>query len=276
MNTQLKDINGTKINTIEWETKNPKGVILIVHGYAEHCARYEHVAHFFNQNGYTVRSFDFSGHGKSEGTKAFISNFDIYVAELEEQAKSMVNDYPNIPGFILGHSMGGVVTGIAAARHQLSGINNIIFSNPGLDIVSNQPAILVKLIRILAPIVPKLKTTKLSSEFISRDAEERKKYDNDPLNYREGTRPGFANEFDKAGQWLRENAHQIDQNVYLNYSLSDKVVYPKASEYFYEQISSKDKSKTHYEGLYHELLNEPEKQEVMNNMLKWCNDHLSK
>jgi alpha-beta hydrolase superfamily lysophospholipase len=274
MKTSDIEINGNQIHLIDWDIEKPSAILLIVHGYAEHCFRYDHVAKFFNTHSFHVRSFDFYGHGKSEGLEGYVSDFDVYVSELEEITARTKADFPEIPIFILGHSMGGVVTGIAAAKKRLSGIDKIIFSNPGLDITSNQPAILVALIRLLAPIVPKLKTTKLDSEFISRDPIVREKYDTDPLNYRKGARPGFANEFDKAGQWLREHAEKIDQHVYLNYSLTDKVVNPKASEIFYDQISSEDKTKSQYEGLYHELLNEPEKEEVMENILKWCQERL--
>ena len=274
MQTSVNEINGRQIHFIEWAINDPKAMILIVHGYAEHSLRYAHVAKFFNQNGYSVQSFDFTGHGKSEGLPAYIKDFDTYINELEFAIKKLQTDYQGKPIFILAHSMGGTVAGIAAAKQKIGGVNNLILSNPGLDIVSNQPSILVSLIKILASLAPKMKTTKLSSEFISRDAHERDKYDNDPLNYREGARPGFANEFDKAGDWLRNNADKVTQNIYLNYSLTDKVVNPKASETFYEKVSSQDKTKTEYTGLYHELLNEPEKETVMKNMLEWCEKRL--
>jgi alpha-beta hydrolase superfamily lysophospholipase len=274
MKTSIIDINETSIHLIDWGIEKPSAVLLIVHGYAEHSLRYDHVAKYFNSHSFHARSFDFYGHGKSGGVRAFVEDFETYVAELEAVTELTKTQFPNIPIFILAHSMGGTVTGIAAAKKRLNGLDKIIFSNPGLDITSNQPAILVKLIRLLAPIVPKLKTTKLSSEFISRDPIEREKYDNDPLNYREGTRPGFAHQFDKASSWLRENASKIDQDFYLNYALSDKVVYPEASVAFFEAISSADKTKTHYEGLYHELLNEPEKEEVLENILVWCKNRM--
>lgn len=265
-----------KIHFIDWFIPDPKAVILIVHGYAEHSARYSHVADFFNKNGFSVQAFDFTGHGKSEGLRGYISDFNIYVNELEFATNKLAEDFPSTPIFVLSHSMGGTVAGIAAAKNKMGGVKNLILSNPGLDIVTLQPAILVSIVRLLAPIAPKMKTSKLSSEFISKDPKEREKYDTDPLNYRQGARPGFANEFDKAGAWLRNNADKITQNIYLNYSLTDKVVNPKASEVFFEKLSSHDKSKTEYPGLYHELLNEPEKEVVMSNMLTWCIERINK
>lgn len=274
MKTSKIDIQGTSIHIVDWAIEKPQALLLIVHGYAEHCSRYDHVAKFFNGHSFQVRAFDFYGHGKSGGERAYVESFETYVSELQEVTALTKSQFPDIPIFVLAHSMGGTVAGIAAAKRRLNGVDKLIFSNPGLDIVSNQPALLIGLIRLFAKVVPKFKTSKLSSEFISRDANERKKYDNDPLNYRQGTKPGFANEFDKASSWLRENAAKIDQKIYLNYSLSDKVVYPQASEAFFEAVSSKDKTKTQYEGLYHELLNEPEKQEVMDNILAWCKERM--
>ncbi len=270
MRTFINSSQGHKIHNIEWECKDAKAVLFITHGYAEHSLRYDHVASFFNRNNYIVRSLDFTGHGQSEGLKGYIGNFETYLEDLETGLKRSLNDYPGLPHFVLAHSMGGTVAAMAAAKKKLAGIKYLILSNPGLDIVSNQPKILVWLIRRLAVIFPKMQTTKLSNEFISRDPNIRAKYDDDPLNYRGGARPGFANEFDKAGAWVRSNAHLIEQELYLNYSMSDKVVFPKASEDFYEALSSKNKTKTEYPGLYHELLNEPEKEEVMKNILEWC------
>ncbi len=274
MNSTNKLINGIATHIIDWNIENPKAAILIVHGYAEHAGRYDHVAKFFNENKIAVRSFDLRGHGLSKGERANVDNFEYFIDDLATITQSFRSDYDNVPLFVLGHSMGGLILSIAAAKNKIANIENIILSNPAFDISSNQPKILVAIIRFLAKILPNIQTVKLDSKFISRDKEVRDKYDHDPLVYRGGSKPKMINEFDNAGKWIRENASQIKQNLYLNYSKSDKVVYPFASEDFFKNISSSDKKLTEYPGLYHELLNEPEKLEVMNNVLDWINSKM--
>ena len=192
MKNSLITINNVAINHIDWPISSPKASLIIVHGYAEHAARYDHVARFFNEHGFTVRSYDLKGHGKSEGLAAYIDDFQEYVNNLETIVNDFHNENSGIPHFVLGHSMGGLIVSIAAAKKKLDQGDKIILSNAGFDIESNQPKILVMLIRFLAKILPKIQTVKLDSEFISRDQTERKKYDNDPLNYRGGSKPGWG------------------------------------------------------------------------------------
>lgn len=275
MEYKIEKINGNDIYTVNWKINNPKAAILIVHGFAEHSGRYEHVAKFFNDHSFQVYSYDLLGHGKSSGIRAFVKDFTEYNDELEAIVKTFKSANPKLPLFILGHSMGGLIVGMNAVKGKLQDINNIILSNPALDIDSNQPKILVGIVRLLAKIVPKMPTVKLDSKFISRDEQVRKSYDTDPLNYRGGSRPGMVNQFDQAGKWLAENADQFRQNLYLNYSKTDKVVFPEGSEKFFAKVGSADKKIDEYSGLYHEILNEPEKLQVLENMLSWCEQRIA-
>ena len=274
METKIQKINGNDIHTINWKINNPKAAILIVHGFAEHSGRYEHFAQFFNDSLYQVYSYDLLGHGKSSGLRAFVKSFDEYNDELEIIIEQFKSENQGLPLFILGHSMGGLIVGINAAQKRLHGINNVILSNPAMDIDSNQPKILVMLVRLLSKFTPKMPTVKLDSKFISRVEAVRISYDTDPLNYRGGSRPGMVNEFDKAGKWLAKNSKKFTQNLFLNYSKADKVVYPQGSEKFFDSVSSADKEIVEYPGLYHEILNEPEKLQVMQNMISWCDQRL--
>ena len=274
MKKSLITVNNVAINHIDWPISNPKASLIIVHGYAEHAARYDHVAQFFNDQGFSVRSYDLKGHGKSDGLTAYIDDFQEYVNNFEAIAKNFHKECSGVPHFVLGHSMGGLVVSIAAAQKKLDQDNKILLSNAGFDIVSNQPKALVLLIRLFAKLLPKIKTVKLDSEFISRDEKERKKYDNDPLNYRGGSKPGWVNQFDRAGGWMRNNAKLFTHPVMINYSPTDTVVHAQASEDFYNNIGSVDKTLEVYDGLYHELLNEIEKAEVMQKMLEWCQSQM--
>jgi alpha-beta hydrolase superfamily lysophospholipase len=257
-----------------WDTPDPKAAVLILHGFADHAKRYEHLAQFFVKNNFGVMSYDMRGHGESEGTRAYVKHFQSYIDDLQTVLTDFEREYDEIPRFLFGHSMGGLVAAYASAKNKLNEIDYVILSNPALDIESNQPKFLVWLIQFLSKIAPKTKTIKLDSKTISRDPKVVKAYEEDPLVYRKGTKPGMINQFNNAGRWMRNNAHKFAHPLLLLYSLSDTTVVPKASELFYEKVNSTDKEKVHFEGLYHELINEPEKDQVMETLIKWCDSRI--
>ena len=96
----------------------PKAVVVIVHGYAEHSSRYIHVAEHLIRHGYAVYAFDLRGHGRSEGTRAFVRSFDDYLADLACFLTRVNKREPGKPIFLLGHSMGGTIVTLFAATRQ--------------------------------------------------------------------------------------------------------------------------------------------------------------
>ncbi len=90
-----------------WTCKEAKGIVLITHGVAEHSGRYAHVAQSLVDAGYTVVGFDLRGHGKSSGKRNYINSFQDYLNDLQDVMDRTTKNYPKLPLFLFGHSMGG-------------------------------------------------------------------------------------------------------------------------------------------------------------------------
>jgi alpha-beta hydrolase superfamily lysophospholipase len=266
----------------------PKAVMVIVHGYAEHCGRYDYVGRWLAQRGVAVEAFDLRGHGKSPGPRAVVRSFDEYFADLEAELAEVERRHRGVPLFLLGHSMGGgivahyvirmsskregVPDGAAMPRpHDFAGI---LLSGAGIRGRRTLPKPVLWLVRLIGRFFPKVRLTKLNAGDVSRDPDVVALYDSDPLNYRKGMPAGTLLAMIKAG--LETNAHldRFALPLFAFHGSEDVLTDPEGSRQLYEQAVSTDKTLKIYEGFYHEVLNEPEKDEVLADILTWVNAHV--
>ncbi len=262
---------GKKLFKQKWKPEQQhQASLIIVHGYAEHSSRYAHVADFFNQHGISVHSFDLRGHGKSDGPPAFVNSFEEYYEDLDEFWADEGFDRSDKPVFLLGHSMGGLIVAnyCVTRKPKLAGV---LLSAAALKISDDVSPLLQKVSGFVAAIAPKLPTIKLDSKAVSRDADVVEKYENDPLNYRGGTKARMGSEIVNATKFIQSNMHKFDLPVMIMHGTDDRLTDPLGSQQLHQRSSSKDKSLKLWKGLYHEILNEPEQKEVMQMMLDWIN-----
>jgi len=255
--------------TYTWKATNPMANLLIVHGGFEHAGRYQDVASFFANKGYNVFAYDHRYHGQSSGEMGYFESFQHLIDDLNV-TKEWAFKNSNLPNFILSHSLGGLVTFLNTIE-QKGGpkIEGYVYSAPGLIIDPNLSPILQKLSGILGRLVPKLATISLDSNFVSRDQAVRDKYNEDPLNYRGKIKAKTGFEVLKFTKKAQQSLADLIEPFIVLQGTEDKLIDPRASKYLYEQASSKDKTLKQYPGLYHEILNEPERHEVMDDMLEW-------
>ena len=265
-------INGVEINTVSNELDNPKASVLMLHGYAEHIMRYQHLIHKFTENKFRIMGFDFRGHGKSGGKRAYINSFDEYVEDLHQIVQQFFKEGES--NFIYAHSMGGCVLVRYLEKYDNSLFTGVITTGAAMKPDDSIPKILIKLSTLVAKILPSLPTISLDSSAVSRISEEVYKYDHDPLNYRGGTKARFGDEFLKAMKKGKEELHKITVPFFINHGTADRLINPESAQWIYDGISSSDKTLRFWEGLYHELINEPEREEVMGEIVKWMNDRI--
>ena len=127
---------------------------------------------------------------------------------------------------------------------------------------------------MISAILPKLPVIKLESADISKDPRVVEAYDNDPLNYRGGILARTGAEILNATKKITSQASSISLPILIMHGSSDKLADVSGSEMLYDQVSSSDKTLKLYEGLYHEILNEPEQDQVKADMIAWLDAHV--
>jgi acylglycerol lipase len=248
----------------------PRATVVLAHGAAEHSGRYEHVAEAFNRRGYSLWALDHRGHGRSGGRRVYIERFEDLVTDLHSLIGRAKSELPERRPFLLGHSMGGAVATGYATRHdgELAGL---ILSNP-LATVKTAPAAAV-IGRLLSRVAPRLGVYSVPAEGVSKDPEEVRKYVEDPLNFHGKLPARTVAELGDEVAGFPELADRITVPVLIMYSTTDPIVAPSGSEMLADRIGSDDVTIRNWDGLRHEILNEPERAEVIDAMLDWLDAH---
>jgi len=255
-----------------WEPDaQPRAVILLVHGAGEHCVRYEHFARYLTDNGYAVAALDHPGHGRSAGTPGHVERFDDYLETLRSFHQQVVSDFPGVPQILLGHSMGGLISSLYLLQHQQDFIGCIL-SGPAIK-TDIEPGILqMYLIRFLSAVLPTSGVLQLDATGVSRDPAEVAKYVNDPLVFHGKMSARKVSELFKAMHHIQANAEKITLPMLLLHGGDDAMAAAEGSRFLHSRISSTDKILKIYPGLFHEIFNEPEQEEVFADVLAWCNE----
>jgi acylglycerol lipase len=258
-----------------WEpAETPKGVVCLVHGIGEHINRYNRWAAAFVDEGYAVIGFDQRGHGRSKGKRGHTPSYDILLQDIELLLKKSRERYPDIPDILFGQSLGGNLVLNYILRKEIKP-TCAVASSPWLRLAYDIPKIQEKLGRFLKNIVPGLvQKSNLNVNDLSRDQEVVKRYVEDPLVHNKVSLNLCFSSID-AGLWVLENAGKLDLPVLLMHGDSDKITSHQATIEFSQKAKSFTWLKI-WEGLTHELHNEPEKQAVFNFVLNWIRIYTEK
>lgn len=248
---------------------NPKAVVVVVHGLAEHCGRYDYVTRAFNQAGYGVYRFDNRGHGRSGGERAYVDSFHDYFDDADVVVEKARADYPNLPVFLLGHSMGGFIAAGYGAKYP-GKLRGEVFSGAAvrplpafafLDDMENYRA------RGREALPNAL------GHLVSRDPAVVRDYAADPLVLKSITLQLAGAVWKDGVAWVGGHAAFIDAPCLILHGGDDRIVPPDASQWLHGNVSSRDKTLKMYPGLYHEIMNEREKDEVLTDIVDWLDAH---
>lgn len=250
-----------------------KGVIILIHGLGEHSGRYGHVARYFTDRGYIVVAPDHRGHGRSQGKAlGYFDRFSRIVDDVHELVKSLPSASRGLPLYVLGHSMGGLVSLHYVIRYTPR-ISGLITSAALLDAGEGINPLVTGLLKQVGNVAPKLGLLKLDSSTISRDPKVVAAYDGDPFVFRGKISARVGVELTAAVEYAKQNLSKIDRPALIMHGGADRLVKPQCAQIIYDGISSKDKTIKIYDGLYHEILNEPEQVRVMDDVYDWLKAH---
>ncbi len=268
---QWKSNDGLSIFGQKWdsETIAPKAVICLVHGFGEHSSRYEHVAQFFTDNQYALITYDARGHGKSEGKRGHFPSYDEFLNDVGNLLKQANTHYPGLPKILYGHSMGGQIVANYALKRNPD-VVGVVLSSPFFQPGFAPPAIKLAAGRLMRNLIPSFSLPSgLDVNAISRDKEVVKKYSSDPLVF-DSISSKMGIELIEFGAEAVQNASQLKYPTLLFHGTADKLTSFNDSKKFATN-AGKNVTFIQYDGFYHECHNEPEKAEVLKNILNWCN-----
>ncbi|KAJ8301320.1 hypothetical protein KUTeg_020307 [Tegillarca granosa] len=230
-----------------------KGLVFICHGAAEHCLCYNELAENIKQKGYYVFAHDHVGHGQSQGDRVHIEDFSQYTRDVFhhiEMVKKRFSD--KLPVFIIGHSMGGAIS-IVAAMEKPKYFTSVILIGPAI-VGSPEAASPMKIFlgKIIAKIFPQMPVLKLDTKAISRDPEVVKKYEDDPLAYHGGLKASLSILMFKIdGRWgvallkameqMEKGMESIEWSFFVLHGDQDRMCDVRGSKMLYEKAASKDK-----------------------------------
>ncbi len=270
----IKTSDGLELFSQSWIPESPVGTLLLIHGLAEHSGRYAATAKFLAHAGWAVYACDLRGHGLSPDGhrpgRVHVNHFGDYaldVAALLARAKSQ---YPNLPRVILGHSMGGLIALCYALEHadELSGA---VISSPALGTHPDfQPPLFLKLaVKVLSRLAPRtFFKSDLDVTAISRDPDVVRAYVSDPL-VSEKVSARWYDSMMKAMTSVHQQAPTLRVPLLLMQSGDDRLVDPAAAGRWAESAPGDLVDLVVWDGLYHEMLNEPEKDRVRSRISEW-------
>ncbi|MFO1426192.1 MAG: alpha/beta hydrolase [Steroidobacteraceae bacterium] len=208
------------------------------------------------------------GHGRSDGRRADIVSFAAVVADLGALLQRAKLAHPGLPCFLFGHSMGGALAFDCALRNP-EHISGLLLSAPLLAMDPAAPAWRVALVRLLARVAPGLGAITLPADTISRDPEMVRAYEEDPLVYRGAIPARTIAELFANVATLAARAPQLRMPLLYLHGSGDRLVPLAHSRTVVERAGSGDRTLRIYEGLYHEILNEPEREQVARDISDW-------
>lgn len=270
---ELRGAGGLTLFTRTWPAAGePRALVALAHGAGEHSGRYAHVAARLTTEGFAVHSLDHRGHGRSEGRRAYIDRVANAVADLDQVVVRARDQHPGVPLFLLGHSMGGLLALSYALRHQ-ERLDGLLLSAPLAALEAASP-VMRGAGRLLSALAPALGIFGVEPERVSRDPDVVRAYVEDPLVHHGKLPARSIGEFTTAVDHFPSQVPQLTLPLLVMHGTGDRIVPVAASLMVHDGAGSEDKQLELYEGLYHEILNEPEQGQVMDDIVGWVEARL--
>ena len=272
---KFKTFDGLQLFGQSWQPEDrPRAVVCLVHGMGEHSGRYAHVADALIQAGYILFTFDIRGHGKSSGLRGHTPSYEALMKDISSLLEVANKQFPQLSSFLYGHSLGGNLVLNYILRRQ-SHLKGVIATDPWLRLAFEPPRFKIILAQITNYIWPSFSQKNgLDTKVLSHDPEVVYAYENDPLVHDHISARMFISIY-QAGQWALEHASELPIPLLLMHGGDDKLSSVEASREFADKITKNCTLKI-WDGLYHEIHNEPEKEEVFKFLIDWLDKEVSK
>lgn len=257
---------GRRLFERRWEPREPQRNLVLVHGYAEHSGRYEHVAAWFASRGAAVHAFDHQGHGHSSGVRCHVRRFGDFLDDLDRVVERARAAAPDLPLYVVGHSMGGLIV-CNWAVERAPEIDGLVVSAPALAAGQAPTGLRRVALGVLRRVWPTgFVGGGLDAEGLSRDPAVVQAYLDDPMIVLRMTFSLGGELFDALSRTAPRGA-DLRLPLLMLHGSADPICSPEASEAFAR--AAPDARYVSYPGLRHEIFNEPEREKVFQDVQRW-------
>lgn len=255
-------------------TGNLRAVLCLVHGLGEHCGRYTHIAEALSAEGVAVIGIDHRGHGRSGGIRGHVDGFEQYIGDIVGFAESQVAELgAELPLFLLGHSMGGLITTRALQTYG-GNLAGAVISNPCLGVAVKAPALKVGAARLLSKLLPKLRLdNELEVTQICRDPEVVAAYQADPLVHSKISSRWYTSLL-AAMEAANADPHTVSVPTLWILSGQDSICDSSVARQFAASLPDARRAVLDFPEAYHEAHNGPDKGDVIRGIVDWVEGQL--
>ncbi|HVQ85347.1 MAG TPA: lysophospholipase [Mycobacterium sp.] len=262
-------VGGVRIVYDVWTPDTPpRAAVVLSHGLGEYARRYDHVAQCFGDAGLVTYALDHRGHGRSDGKRMLVRDISEYTGDFDTLVGIASREHPGLKCIVLGHSMGGGIV-FAYGVERPDNYDMMVLSAPAVaaqELVSPLMTIAAKVLGVLMPGLP---VQELDVEAISRDPAVVAAYNEDPLVYHGKVPAGVGRALLEVGETMPQRAPALTAPLLVVHGDADRLIPVDGSRRLVECVGSTDVELKVYPGLYHEVFNEPERAQVLGDVVSW-------
>lgn len=274
ISSSFQTVDNLKIHTEAWlPPHDPRGIVLVAHGVAEHIGRYAHVAAHLVESGYAVYGYDHRGHGQSGGKRSYFENFEQPIDDLAQYIRLVKTTQAGKDIFLYGHSMGSLMTLAYILREDKCDIAGLITTGVPIAVDDNLPNFVISAFRTINQVAPDVPLISLDITGLSRDPAVLATWTADPYVNLSLIRVRTTLGILGTVRYIRAHLSDIRLPLLVMHGGGDRIVDSAGSVTLYEGASSEDKTLKIYPELYHEIINEPEREMVLVDMSIWLDQH---
>jgi alpha-beta hydrolase superfamily lysophospholipase len=251
----------------------PRAVVVLSHGFGEHARRYDHLAERFGRDGLVTYALDHRGHGRSAGKRVLLKDISEYTGDFDTLVGIATKEHPGLQRIVLGHSMGGGIV-FAYGVERPDAYDLMVLSGPAVAAQAAVSPLLVLAAKTLGAVAPGLPVQQLDASAVSRDPAVVDAYNSDPLVYHGKVPAGIARALVVVGETMPQRAAALTAPLLVVHGSEDHLIDVDGSRQLVEAVGSADVELKVYPGLYHEVFNEPERNQVLDDVVSWINARL--
>jgi alpha-beta hydrolase superfamily lysophospholipase len=267
-------VGGVRIVYDVWTPDTtPRAVVVLSHGLGEHARRYDHVAQRFGEDALVTYALDHRGHGRSGGKRVLVKDITEYTGDFDTLVGIATKEHPGRRRVVLGHSMGGGIV-FAYGVERPDNYELMVLSGPAVAAQAAVSPPLALVAKTLGAIAPGLPVQELDASAISRDPAVVNAYNSDPLVHHGKVPAGIARALLLVGETMPQRAPALTAPLLVVHGSEDRLIAVDGSRRVVEAVGSSDVELKVYPGLYHEVFNEPERYQVLDDVVSWINARL--